>query len=105
MERGLLYAQLDIKKLKEFEEKTNEKLSFIEKIFFEIKYFIAQYLPHPLSDLMMGGIGDIVVIVLFLMILSIILKILGFAFKIIWRIFLFLLLIGSIYVLYKNFFS
>lgn len=104
MERQVLYAQLDIKKLKEIEEKTNEKLSIIEKIFLYVKYFIAEHLPQPFSDLMMGGIGDIVVIILFLIILSFLLKVLGVAFKIIWKIFLFLLLLGSIYVLYKTFF-
>ena len=104
MEKQYLYAQLDIKKLKEIEEKTNEKLSFIEKIFFYVKYFIAEHLPQPFADLMMGGIGDFVVILLFLVIFSFILKISGVAFKIIWRIFLILLFLGSLYVLYKTFF-
>ena len=105
MEKGILYAQLDLQKLKEIEEKTNRELSLIDKIFLYIKYFIAEHLPHPLSDLMMGGLGDIIVIILFLIVLSIILKILGFAFKIVWRVFISLLLLGSLYVLYKTFFS
>ncbi len=105
MERYNLYAQLDIEKLRKIEEKTDEKLSLIERIFFYIKYFIAEHLPEPFASLMMGEIGDIIVIILFLILLSIILKILGFAFKIIWRIFLILLLIGSLYILYNSFFS
>ena len=105
MSKQVLYAQLDIQKLREIEEKTDEKLSFIEKTFIYIKYFVAEHLPEPLANLMIGEIGDIVVIILFLILLSIILKIFGVAFKIIWRIFLILLLTGSLYILYKSFFS
>lgn len=105
MAKEVLYAQLDIEKLREIEEKTDEKISLIEKIFLHIKYFIAEYLPEPLANLMMGEIGDIVVIVLFLIILSVILKILGFAFKIIWRVFIILLFLASIYILYLYYFS
>ena len=105
MERGILYAQLDIERLKEIEKKANEKLSFIEQLFNNIKYFTAEHLPHPLSDLVLGGIGDILVIFVSLVIIATILKIFGVAFKIVWRIFIFSLLVGSIYVLYKNFFN
>ncbi len=105
MDKYQLYAQLDIEKLRKFEEETDKKLSFIEKAFFYIKYFIAEHLPEPLATLMMGEIGDIIAIILLLIVLSIILKILGVAFKIIWRVFLILLLIGSLYVLYHSFFS
>ena len=105
MEEYKLYAQLDLEKLKRIEEATDEKLSLIEKVFIYVKYFIAEHLPEPLATLMVGEMGDIVVIILFLIILSIILKVLGVAFKIVWRIFLILLLTGSVYILYKSYFS
>jgi len=105
MDKYQLYAQLDIEKLKKFEEATDEKLSLIEKIFFHVKYFIASFLPEPFAELMMGIIGDVIVFIIFLTIFSIILKAIGMAFKLVWRVFIFILFIYSVYVLYKYFFS
>ncbi len=94
----------DFSRLEKIRETIDNFIDSIKAIVDSIKLGIAQFLPTPLKDYMMSSIGDIIVLGILVLILYLILKAFGFAFKIILRFIYILLIIGSAYIIYVNFF-
>jgi hypothetical protein len=94
----------DFSKFEKIRETLDNFIDHIKTIVDSVKLGIAQFLPTPLKDYMMSSIGDIVVLGILILILYLILKAFGFAFKIILRFIYLLLIIGSAYIIYINFF-
>jgi len=98
------HGYFDYDKFEEIKKNIDSFIDSVKSVIDSVKYLLAKILPDTFKGYMMSSIGDFIVFFVIVLVIYLILKIFGFAFKIILRIIYLILILASAYIIYVNYF-